>query len=183
MYWQSPERTLYENGTIVYKTIDLIDNAKIIFGSVSNDGEIKLLPIINGHEVTLKMLKGLNIRNFINASNLVQTNIDYNISFLEDLKSSFNSIFSGLFKRKLNKRSVRPINFTSISVKRIRFIVSILAVSKIMSLDNSENISFTFFCSLISVQEDEISQMKSFLLNDKRLQCFINAVSKICYTK
>lgn len=182
-YWQSPERTLYENGTIVYKTIDLIDNAKIIFGSISNDGEIKLLPIINGQEVTLTMLKGLNIRNFMNASNLVYKNIDHNISFLEDLKFSFNSIFSGLFKRKLNKRSVRPINFASISVKRIRFIVSILALSKVMSLDNSENISFTFFCSLISVQEDEISQMKSFLLNDKRLQCFINTISRICNTK
>ena len=182
-YWQSQERTLYENGTIVYKTIDLIDNAKITFGSISNDGGIKLLPAINGQEVTLAMLKALNIRNVMNASNLVHTNIDQQITFLNDLKFSFESIFSGWFKRNLNKRSVRPINLTPMSIKRIRFIVSVLALSKISSLDNSKNISPTFFCSLITFQEHDLSQMKSFILIDKRFQCFLNTISNICNLK
>ena len=115
--------------------------------------------------------------------NFGHTNIDQQITFLNDLKFSFESIFSGWFKRNLNKRSVRPINLTPMSIKRIRFIVSVLALSKISSLDNLKNISPSFFCRLITFQNNDLSQMKSFILIDKRFQCFLNTIANICNLK
>ena len=182
-YWQSQERTLYENGTIVYRNIDLIDNAKITFSSVSIGGEMSPLPNINGQKVNLSMLKKLNIRNSMNNSFLQITNSNSENTFMEDLKISIDSILNRLYKNVKTKRSIDSLTMYSKLNQRHRFLMSFMAVyseNRIPNRDKLDSDLYSLACSIIDIKE---INMTYNLIKNKQLQCFIKSIGKMCNSK
>ena len=62
-YWENMDRIIYNNGTIVYKGTDIIEKGEIKFGTVSDTGNIDLLPQLDDEIVTMGLLRSLNINN------------------------------------------------------------------------------------------------------------------------
>ena len=182
-YWQSPERTLYENGTIVYRNIDLIDNAKITFSSVSIGGEMSPLPNINGQKVNLSMLKKLNIRNSMNNSFLQITNSNPENTFMDDLKISIDSVLNGLYKDVKTKRSIDSLTTYSKMNQRLRFLMSFMTSysgNRISNQDKLDSVLYDLACSIIDIKQMNITYK---LLKNKRTECFIKSIDKMCNSK
>ena len=62
-YWENMDRIIYNNGTIVYKETDVREKGEIMFGTVSDNGNIDLLPKLDDEIVTIDLLRSLDINN------------------------------------------------------------------------------------------------------------------------
>ena len=60
-YWESLDRILWSNGTIIYKETGVTEEAEIMFGSVGQGGTISLLPELGEEAVNMDLLRSLNI--------------------------------------------------------------------------------------------------------------------------
>ena len=60
-YWESLDRILWSNGTIIYKETGVTEEAEIMFGSVGQGGTISLLPKLGEEAVDMDLLRSLNI--------------------------------------------------------------------------------------------------------------------------
>ena len=60
-YWESLDRIIWSNGTIIYKETGVTEQAEIMFGSVGEGGIISLLPELGGEAVDMELLRSLNI--------------------------------------------------------------------------------------------------------------------------
>ena len=57
IFWESDDRILHPNGTIEYKLTGKSEKAKIVFGTVDEQGRIQLLPKLGKHKTSLSLLK------------------------------------------------------------------------------------------------------------------------------
>lgn len=60
-YWESLDRVIWSNGTIIYKETGVTEEAEIMFGSVGEGGIISLLPELGEEAVDMELLRSLNI--------------------------------------------------------------------------------------------------------------------------
>ena len=60
-YWESLDRILWSNGTILYKGTGVMEEAQLMFGSVGESGTISLLPELGEEAVDMDLLRSLNI--------------------------------------------------------------------------------------------------------------------------
>ena len=60
-YWENMDRIIFNNGTIIYKNTDITETADIKFGTVTESGNINMLPEIDDETVTLDLLRSMNI--------------------------------------------------------------------------------------------------------------------------
>ena len=60
-YWENMDRIIYNNGAIIYKNTDITETADIKFGTVTESGNINMLPEIDDETVTLDLLRSMNI--------------------------------------------------------------------------------------------------------------------------
>ena len=184
-YWKSSDRTLYHNGTIQYNQIDLIDEGKMIFGTVSNDGEINPLPNVKGKRVSLHLLKSIDIRSKSSVKrNLSQTDPRLHPWF-EDLKDSFESILSSVHRKIMSKRSTRELNLYPKFLLKIKLLLSFTKlmgefVEDKVELDKS---FLTMACSLMGIEEMEIMIRQNTLYPIKmdKLKCLqFETIREIC---
>ena len=182
-YWESPERTLFENGTIIYKGLDLVDSAKIIFGSVSTDGVISSLPTINNQKVNLSLLKKLNIRNFTNKPKTMNKPANSQNTIVEDLNLALESILNRINENVLTKRSTTSLSLHQKVIKGLRLLTSFIDLSSeydITTLDQSETVLQNLTCSLVNFKELKNLNNDSMLSSDKKLKCFIRSIDAMC---
>ena len=182
VYWQSSDRTLFENGTIYYNQIDSIEQADVMFGTVSNDGVVSSLPDINGEMVSLDLLKHINMRHPTSES--IIHPVTKTKTIIQDLKIVVDSILSTVHQRILNKRSTHQFSTYLKLITKLRFLLSLSKLYS-TSLENTVKLEKDFqelACSLLSIQELEVFYLQHRLSPEKgiKITCYINTMKQIC---
>ena len=62
-YWENMDRKLFNNGTIIYKGTNVVENGKVLFGTVDDSGNIKILSNIGNSTMDINLLRSLDINN------------------------------------------------------------------------------------------------------------------------
>ena len=60
-YWENMDRVIYNNGTIVYKGTEVVEEGEVLFGTVGDQGTINLLPELDNVTLNMNVLRSLNI--------------------------------------------------------------------------------------------------------------------------
>ena len=79
VYFESEDRILYDNGTIIYKLTGTTEVSQILYATVDKDGNVHSLPDLLGQKPDMQLFRNLNVRP---KSRTVQTTLD-----LDGLKS------------------------------------------------------------------------------------------------
>ena len=185
VYWKSSDRTLFENGTIQYHTMDeMFDKSEIVFGTISANGTISPLPYIDGKKIDLKILRKLNIRHIFKDQTAIGNTIGKEQFLFDTLKASIASILSSVQKKSQTKRSPRRPLDLRYYLTHINFMYSF---SSLMSelIDNGlvlEKSLEHVACNILRVKELEV-----LLLNDdfhhkkkNKILCYIKRIKSIC---
>merc|ERR1719400_1431799 len=73
VFWENLDRRVHSNGTIVYKEGGVVEHGQFLVGSLTDDGQVTLLPSLGGEQVDLSLLRSLNMRRlsgFVPSSSL-----------------------------------------------------------------------------------------------------------------
>jgi len=61
-YWESPDRILYENGTIIYKVTETRENSEVVFATMDFEGRLSFLPKLGPYPASLSTFRDMNVR-------------------------------------------------------------------------------------------------------------------------
>ena len=62
VYWDSPDRTFFENGTVVYKQTGIVEHTtNVTYGTLNEKGAITELTFTQGSKADMRVLRGLNL--------------------------------------------------------------------------------------------------------------------------
>ena len=159
--WESEDRILYPNGTIHYKLVDRKEMAKIAYGTIDQQGQIKLLPRLGKHKTSLSLLNELNVKP---RSRKIQTKVNG----LAD-----NELFRIRERMLRAKREVEDKNYHEL-LKNLRFVLSSVAILHDMDSSNTEYWTEQSLCdafntigsnSLISLIENTYPNYNCFAKN------------------
>ena len=123
--WESEDRILYPNGTIHYKLVNRKEMAKIAYGTIDQQGQIKLLPRLGKHKTSLSLLNELNVKP---RSRKIQTKVNG----LAD-----NELFRIRERMLRTKREVEDENYQEL-VTNLKFVLSLVATLHEMDSANAE---------------------------------------------
>merc|ERR1719400_1499 len=62
IFWENLDRQVHSNGTIVYKEGGVVEHGQFLVGSLTDGGQVTLLPSLGGEQVDLTLLRSLNMR-------------------------------------------------------------------------------------------------------------------------
>ena len=104
-------------------------------------------------------------------------------TFMDDLKISIDSILNVLYKDVKTKRSIDSLTTYSKMNQRLRFLMSFMAVysgNRISNQDKLDSVLYALACSIIDIKQMNITYK---LLKNKRSECFIKSIDKMCNSK
>ena len=185
VYWKSSDRTLFENGTIQYHTMDdMFDKGDIVFGTITGNGTISPLPYIDGQKIDLKVLRGLNIRHIFEHQATIRNTMPKEQFLFDTFKASIASILSSVQKKSPSKRSPHVPLELKYFLTHINFMYSFTTLISEL-IDNGLVLEKTLAhvaCNMLGVKE-----LKMLLLEDdfnhkkkNKILCYIKTIQSIC---
>ena len=96
MYFESEDRILYDNGTIIYKLTQTTEIAQIDYATADQNGNVHLLPDLLGQKPNMELFRSLNVKP---TSRSVQTTLDVQIdakSILQRRKRTIKDVRQAL---------------------------------------------------------------------------------------
>ena len=136
VFWESIDRQIFDNGTMVYKQTGIVEQAKISYGTINGAGVVTLLPKINKRKTDLRVLRSINIAIKEDLNHTTTTTESppqpTSKSFLETAWDTFDSIMGTskfILLSNLGKRSTRqkPSSLV-VAASRVRFFHSYMDV-------------------------------------------------------
>ena len=96
VYFESEDRILYDNGTIIYKLTETTEIAQIDYATVDQNGNVHLLPDLLGQKPNMELFRSLNVKP---TTRSVQTTLDVQIdakSILQRRKRTIKDVRQAL---------------------------------------------------------------------------------------
>ena len=138
IFWESIDKKVFDNGTMVYKQTDIVEQADISYGIINNAGVITLLPKISKRKTDLRVLRSINVAstegfNFSTTTTEQPLALPLNTfyesaweTFKSIIESATTAILSGLGKRSVvNDDAQRRAKIVS---QKVRFLHSYMDV-------------------------------------------------------
>ena len=164
IYWESPDRILYENGTIVYKSTGMEEKAKIAYGSVNKQGVINLIPEIGERKTSLRLLRSLNIKPLKPILSLKSTRIQ-----VDNLDKIYRP-----------KRSVNDINHFENVLYDFKYKLSLIEVMS-EHYEFEKNLDNFVIESLCETIVDNFETVRNITLTKHpQHSCFVHQIREFC---
>ena len=93
-FFESTDRRLYENGTIVYKLTNTQEKGKVTYALLDSQGNLDYLPILGDTPTSMDLFRKLNIKPASRVLNIRLDNLDINDEDWSAIKESATAAMS-----------------------------------------------------------------------------------------
>ena len=90
-YFESPDRILYENGTIYYKLTNTLDHATMAFATMDQKGRMIFLPKLGPRQVSMDILKDMNAKPSSRRLQITLQDFAMNQDTWKSIRDNYNS--------------------------------------------------------------------------------------------
>ena len=162
--WESEDRILYPNGTIAYKLTGKIEEGKIAYGTVDNQGRIQLLPKLGNHKTSLSLFNDLNVKP---TSRSIRTSMN---------RLAENELFRVRDRMRRMKRDVNRFKYVQNLIKATLSTASLLHE---MDLHNADYWTHKILCETYNLIDPTIM---SSIIEQKNpsYACFVSKILTYC---
>jgi hypothetical protein len=180
VYWESPDRALFDNGTIVYKVTKVVETAQIGYGTINPQGVVSLLPKIGKQKTNIRLLRSLNVKSPTSAVAAVTLDPDLHDSHFWD------TLRGGLSENADNGSTIaarrkRGVMSPPISGKQIHFAFSTVSLLEEMGIKDFDKLADVVMCSLFVNHHNALVEWIS--RHKPNYTCLAHSVVNFCYFK
>ena len=111
-FFESTDRRLYENGTIVYKLTNTQEKGKVTYALLDSKGNLDYLPRLGDTPTSMTLFRRLNIKPASRHLNIRLENLDINDEDWSTIKESATDAING--KRRKKRKTSSEISKTGI---------------------------------------------------------------------
>ena len=177
-FWESPDRRLYENGTIVYKLTETQEVGKVTYALLEQNGNLDYLPMLGDTKTSMHLFRRLNSKPASRSLYIHLGDLDINDDDWSGIRDSASSAILDRSRRKrsrVDRVSKQGIMRKALSLANLVNRVQVSPTSKDM-LDND------ILCSAVHRIHDEDTRFAVFTFKPQ-YTCFYENIVRFCYEK
>ena len=178
-FWESTDRRLYENGTIVYKLTETQELGKVTYALLEENGNLDYLPMLGDTPTSMNLFRRLNSKPASKSLYIHLGDLDIND---EDWSGIRDSASSAILDRNRRKRSIKVDDEVS-KQGILRQALSLAdLVNRVQVSTGKDILDSDILCYAIQRIHDE--ETKSAVLFFKpQYTCFYDNIIRFCSEK